>query len=96
MKLIKYGSRTVVAALATVLASTLAPALKAIAQTEQLPEDPTDPLISHGSDLAIYSGLALLALALVFAIKSFNSKLERVLIFAFGLSIMMMIILWYL
>ncbi|MGB3672608.1 MAG: hypothetical protein WA984_21020 [Phormidesmis sp.] len=58
MKLIKYGSRTVVAALATVLASTLAPALEAIAQTEQLPEDPTDPLISHGSDLAIYSGLS--------------------------------------
>lgn len=83
MKLLQHGSLAVLAA------------IMPVAQT-QVPEDPSDPLISHGSDLAIYIGLALLVLAIAFAIKSFSSKLEHVLVFAFGLSIMLVLVLWYL
>ncbi len=83
MKLTRYGSLSV------------STALIEIAQTSP-PNDPTDPLISRGGDLAIYSGLALLVLAIAFAIKSLSTKIERILIFAFGLTIILIVVLWYL
>ena len=70
-----------------------ATALLRLAQAE-VPKN-NDPLISRGSDIAIHIGFSLL-LGLIFAIKSLNSKLERVLIFAFGLSVILIVVLWYL
>jgi len=94
MKLIKYGSQALAAAFVTILTPLVTTPLAAIAQTDPLPEDPSDPLISHGGDMAIYIGVALLVLSLGFAIKSLAPKLEHVLIFAFVLSLITILVLW--
>ena len=72
-----------------------ATALIQIAQS-QVPNDTSDPLINRDANVAIYIGLAVLAVAIAFAIKGLNTKLERALVFAFILSIVLVLILWYL
>lgn len=62
----------------------------------QLADDFADPLISQGSDVAIFVGLVALAIATVFAIKAFDTKLERTLVSAFGFSVALLTLLWYL
>lgn len=83
MKFIPYGGLA------------LSTALIEIAQTT-VPEDPTDPLINRGEDKAIYIGIVLLVLAIAFAVKSLSTKVEHILLFAFGLSLLLVLVLWYL
>ncbi|MGB3292812.1 MAG: hypothetical protein WBB01_07500 [Phormidesmis sp.] len=71
-------------------------ATSGLIQIAQMPGSPSDPLINRGSDIAIYAGLALLAVALTFAIGIFNAKLEHLLIAAFSLCGILAVILWYL
>ncbi len=66
--------------------------LSQIAQT-QSPEQ-SDPLISQGSDMAIYIGLFLLVAAASLAIGAVNRKIEYALLFAFTLAIIMTAVLW--
>lgn len=71
---------------------------KVLIQTAPLttPANSSDPLISRESNVAIYIGLALLILAVGFAIKNVSYRLERVLLFAFTLTVIFLLILWYL
>ncbi|MGB3300781.1 MAG: hypothetical protein WBA76_21155 [Phormidesmis sp.] len=72
-----------------------ATALIQIAQS-QAPDETADPLIDQDANVAIYVGLALLFVVVIFAIGSLNSKVERALVFAFCLSVVLILILWYL
>ena len=60
------------------------------------PVDPSDPLISRENDLAIYIGLGLLVLALGFLLKSLSVRFERVILFSFTLTVILIVVLWYL
>lgn len=73
----------------------VANALIQIAQFQSA-DDPTDPLISRGSDAAIYVGLILLAFAFVPVIKGLHTKVEHALVVAFVFSVALLVILWYL
>ena len=73
-----------------------ATALIQVAQSQVSNLDTSDPLIDRDANVAIYIGLALLAVAIIFAIRGLNSKLERVLVFAFILSVVLILVLWYL
>ena len=73
----------------------VATALIQIAQA-QSDDQVSDPLISRGGNIAIYVGLVCLVLVIAFAIKSFNTKVEHTLILAFGISVALIVILWYL
>lgn len=84
------------AALATLVQTVLMRAVHAQSEQPPLPTDPSDPLISGRSNIAIHIGLVLLVFAVGFALKSLSSKLERVLLFAFTLAIVFVIVLWYL
>lgn len=93
MKLAQYGSLAAAAAL--IQTAQFQTAQFQISQS-QAPNATTDPLINRDANLAIYIGLAVLAVAIAFAIRGLNTKLEKALVFAFILSIVLVLILWYL
>lgn len=97
MQLAKFVTATSAALTLSVLAQSawVQKVLAQAAQT-QASADSSDPLISRGSNLAIYAGLVLLIIALGFAVKNLSYRLERVLVFAFALTVIFLAILWYL
>lgn len=58
------------------------------------PQDADDPLISRGSDIAIYISIAFLIIGVGFALKSLSPKFESALVFAVVLAAVMIAVLW--
>ena len=50
------------------------------------PDGNSDPLISKGSDMAIYIGIAILIVAAAFAVRSLNYRVEYAILFALFLA----------
>ncbi len=64
------------------LAATLTPIL---AQSSE-PNNRPDPLISRGSNIAIYIGILILIVAATFAVRSLNYRVEYAILFALFLA----------
>ncbi|HEY9639633.1 MAG TPA: hypothetical protein V6C57_04075 [Coleofasciculaceae cyanobacterium] len=62
-----------------------------LAQVQQTP--PSDPLIAHSGEDAIYIGLGFLAVILVLIVGLFSRRLELAVIFALILSIIIAILI---
>jgi len=59
--------------------------LLTLAQSPE-PDGRSDPLISQGTDIAIYIGIAILIIAIAFVIKSLNYRVEYAIFFALALA----------
>lgn len=90
MPLAKFSA---LATLALLLQSVMIQVVFAQAQSSA---DSSDPLISRGSDLAIYIGLGVLIVAAGFALRSLSPRFERAIVFAFVLAVILVLVLWYL
>ena len=67
-------------------APTTAAALIPILAQSPEPDGRPDPLISRGSDVAIYIGIAILIIAAAFAVRSLNYRVEYAIFFALFLA----------
>ena len=90
MPLAKFST---LAALALLVQSVMVEIVFAQARS---PADSSDPLISRGSDLAIYIGIGVLIVAAGFALRSLSPRFERAIVFAFALAVVLVMVLWYL